>query len=120
VVGGISNAIQTAKSVLQTAIQGFQSGGLAGGASGLLESLGLDASIVGQIRYGSTSVMLTGDAPKSVESYLARLDAEKLEINEQENYKYNTYFIGPAVRIDPRTEIVLFRVGAPKKASGDR
>ncbi len=38
-----------------------------------------DASIVGQIKYGSTSVMLTGDAPKSVESYLVRLDAEKLE-----------------------------------------
>lgn len=38
-----------------------------------------DASIVGQIKYGSTSVMLTGDAPKSVENYLVELDSEKLE-----------------------------------------
>ncbi len=37
-----------------------------------------DASIVGQMWYGSTSVMLTGDAPKSVENQIAELDREKV------------------------------------------
>lgn len=37
-----------------------------------------DASIIGQMWYGSTSVMLTGDAPKSVENILVELDGEKL------------------------------------------
>lgn len=36
------------------------------------------ASIVGKLSYGSTSVMLTGDAPKSTEDQLVRLDGEKL------------------------------------------
>ncbi len=37
------------------------------------------ASIVGQMRYGSTTVMLTGDSPKSVETYLVSLDGSKLK-----------------------------------------
>ncbi|HEY0907831.1 MAG TPA: MBL fold metallo-hydrolase [Candidatus Paceibacterota bacterium] len=37
-----------------------------------------DASIIGRLVYGSTSVMLTGDAPKSVENRLHMLDGERL------------------------------------------
>jgi competence protein ComEC len=36
------------------------------------------ASIVAQVRYGSTSVMLTGDAPQSVERYLVSTYGEEL------------------------------------------
>ncbi len=37
-----------------------------------------DASIIGRLVYGSTSVMLTGDAPKSVENHLIDLDGDRL------------------------------------------
>lgn len=36
------------------------------------------ASIVGALRYGSTSVMLTGDSPKQVEARLVSLDGSRL------------------------------------------
>lgn len=36
------------------------------------------ASIVGKLVYGSTSVMLTGDAPKSVENHLLEMDGSRL------------------------------------------
>ncbi len=38
-----------------------------------------DASIVGEMTYGSTSAMFTGDSPKSVESYLVGIDGERLD-----------------------------------------
>lgn len=38
-----------------------------------------DASIVGQVVYGSTTVMLTGDSPKKIEKYLTTLDGAKLK-----------------------------------------
>ncbi|MEK7607916.1 MAG: ComEC/Rec2 family competence protein [Patescibacteria group bacterium] len=38
-----------------------------------------DASIVGQIKYGSTTVMLTGDSPKKIENYLVRVDGKRLK-----------------------------------------
>jgi len=37
------------------------------------------ASIVGRLAYGSTSVMLTGDSPKSVENYLVSLYGSNLK-----------------------------------------
>lgn len=37
-----------------------------------------DGSIVARVVYGSTSFLLTGDAPQSVEKYLVSLDASKL------------------------------------------
>ena len=37
-----------------------------------------DASVVGRMVYGSTSVMLTGDSPKKVESYLVGIDGGRL------------------------------------------
>jgi competence protein ComEC len=36
------------------------------------------ASIVGQLKYGNTSVMLTGDSPKKIEDYLVYLDGSFL------------------------------------------
>lgn len=36
------------------------------------------ASIVGQVRYGATSFMLTGDSPKAVEDHLVSLDGPRL------------------------------------------
>lgn len=38
-----------------------------------------EASIVGQVVYGSTTVMLTGDSPKKIENYLLSLDASGLK-----------------------------------------
>ncbi|HVT75042.1 MAG TPA: ComEC/Rec2 family competence protein [Candidatus Paceibacterota bacterium] len=38
-----------------------------------------DASIVGQLVYGSTTIMLTGDSPKKVEDKLVRLDKAGLK-----------------------------------------
>ncbi|MEK7579240.1 MAG: MBL fold metallo-hydrolase [Patescibacteria group bacterium] len=38
-----------------------------------------NASVIVQLVYGETEVILTGDAPKSVESYLVILDGEKLK-----------------------------------------
>lgn len=38
-----------------------------------------DASIVAKLVYGETSVMLTGDSPKSIESYLVSVYGEKLD-----------------------------------------
>ncbi len=38
-----------------------------------------DASIIGRLVYGSTSVMLTGDAPKSVEDHLVDIDGARLQ-----------------------------------------
>jgi competence protein ComEC len=36
------------------------------------------ASVVGQMRYGATSFMLTGDSPKAVEDHLVSLDGSRL------------------------------------------
>lgn len=33
-----------------------------------------DASIVGQMKYGSTTIMLTGDSPRKIENYLVKID----------------------------------------------
>ncbi|MDO8579691.1 MAG: ComEC/Rec2 family competence protein [bacterium] len=38
-----------------------------------------DASIVGQMKYGSTTIMLTGDSPKKIENYLIGMDGEFLK-----------------------------------------
>lgn len=38
-----------------------------------------ESSIVGQLRYGSTTVLLTGDAPQSVERHLVSIDGAHLE-----------------------------------------
>lgn len=38
-----------------------------------------DASVIGRLVYGSTSVMLTGDAPKSSENLLVSLDGTRLK-----------------------------------------
>ncbi len=38
-----------------------------------------DASIVAKLVYGETSVMLTGDSPKSIESYLVSVYGERLD-----------------------------------------
>jgi len=37
------------------------------------------ASIVGRVVYGDNSVMLTGDSPKSIESYLVSIDGQNLK-----------------------------------------
>ena len=36
------------------------------------------ASVVGEMKYGSTTIMLTGDSPKSIENYLVSLDGVRL------------------------------------------
>ncbi len=38
-----------------------------------------DASIVGQMKYGSTTIMLTGDSTKKIENYLVSIDGSRLE-----------------------------------------
>jgi len=38
-----------------------------------------ESSVVGQLRYGSTTVLLTGDAPQSVERHLVSIDGARLE-----------------------------------------
>jgi len=38
-----------------------------------------EASIVGQIKYGSTTIMLMGDSPKKIENYLIKIDGDKLD-----------------------------------------
>lgn len=38
-----------------------------------------EASIVGQIKYGSTTIMLTGDSPKKIENYLIKIDGDNLK-----------------------------------------
>lgn len=38
-----------------------------------------DASIVAQLQFGNTSVMLTGDSPQTIESYLVSIDGKKLK-----------------------------------------
>ena len=38
-----------------------------------------DASIVGQMKYGSTTIMFTGDSPKKIENYLVSMDGERLK-----------------------------------------
>ncbi len=36
-------------------------------------------SVIAMVRYGATSFLLTGDAPKEIEEYLVRLDGERLD-----------------------------------------
>lgn len=38
-------------------------------------------SIVAKLLYGSTSFLLTGDAPEAIEEYLAQLDGKKIDVN---------------------------------------
>jgi competence protein ComEC len=67
------------------------------------------ASIVGLMKYGSTSVMLTGDSPKSVENRLVLLDGPRLrsDVLKAGHHGSHTssgeYFVGA---VSPRYAIV--------------
>ncbi len=54
-----------------------------------------EISIVARLEYGSTSVMLTGDAPVSVEHFLLEHNYSRVEIPSEENYlKSNILKVG--------------------------